>query len=147
MWWHVLQFAICNELQSQEVPSCSILTSAQLLIFSNFEIHTSFFISFAFFRVFWNDTDCRSESFSFRFWRLRWACLLRLRLWVYCLSITAVKVSLVVSFSSKKRVTCPICRFDDLSNNSTGVGPLPVLISPFLRFSHLTSRRAELVMS
>ena len=67
MWWQVLQFAICNELQSQKnwllittvylVPPCFITTSVQLLFCDNLEMHTSFFISFTFFRIFFHDAD------------------------------------------------------------------------------------------
>ena len=44
------------------------------------------------------------------------------------------------------RFARPICYLDDRSNNSTGVGPLPILISLFLQFSRLAFRRAESVM-
>ena len=110
-------------------------------------MHTSFLVSFTFFRIFWYETDSTNLSL-FRFEFGGWDGLVCCG-WGRELPVGAspgLKL-LVVSFSSVKRFAHPICCVDDCSNKSTGVGPLPVLISLFLWFSVLASRWAESVMS
>ena len=50
----------------------------------------------------------RSESFSFQFWRLQWACLLWLRLWITCWSITGINtlVSCFIFFNETLFWSC-----------------------------------------
>ena len=88
-----------------------------------------FFIFFTFFRIFWNGNSSTNLSlFLLDFGGcdglvcFGWGCEL------FVGALPGLKHSLVVSFSSMKCFARPFCRPGDRSNDSTGVGPLPVLI-------------------